>query len=239
MNKVLVVVPAHNESGNIEGVISDIRENFSEADMLVINDCSTDNTEEILKNLGINHVNNVFNVGYAMSIQTGIKYAQQNGYQYVVQMDADGQHAAKDARKLYDEAIKSGSDIIIGSRYITKTGYKCPLMRRIGTKLFEITIRIFCHKKVSDPLSGFQCINSKVMKLYSRSDFYPEFPDANLIMEMLYRGFSIKEVPVTMRLRTQGESMHSGFIKPVKYMANMFYAITLIILQNIRRSHHE
>ncbi len=239
MNKVLVVVPAHNESGNIEGVISDIRKNFSEADMLVINDCSTDNTEEILKNLGVNHVNNVFNVGYAMSIQTGIKYAQQNGYQYVVQMDADGQHAAKDARKLYDEATKSGSDIIIGSRYITKTGYKCPFMRRIGTKLFEITIRIFCHKKISDPLSGFQCINSNVMKLYSRSDFYPEFPDANLVMEMLYRGFSIKEVPVTMRLRTQGESMHSGFIKPVKYMANMFYAITLIILQNIRRSHHE
>ena len=238
--KVLIVIPAHNEEKNIRKVIFDIRKNIKGMDILVINDGSTDRTEEVLIEENVPHINNIFNLGYAMSIQTGIKYAQQKNYDFVIQMDADGQHLASEAGKLFNYAKEhTGIDITIGSRYIAKTGYKCPMMRKIGTKVFEFLIRVFCGKKIADPLSGFQCLNKKVINEYANSDNYPEYPDANLLMEMLYKGYKIHEVPVKMAKREYGESMHGGIIKPIKYMVHMFYAIIIIFFQNLRRRPHE
>ena len=114
-------------------------------------------------------------------------------------------------------------------------GYPCPLFRRIGTKIFEILIKIFCNKKIADPLSGFQCINKNVIKKYAEMGQYPEYPDANLIIEMLREGYKISEVPVKMRIRTAGESMHGGILKPIKYMINMFYTIIFIIISTPRK----
>jgi hypothetical protein len=170
---------------------------------------------------------------YAMAVQTGIKYANQNNYDYVIQFDADGQHIAKEAIKLLEEMKRSNADIVIGSRYLKDTGYPCPFMRRLGTKIFEIIIKIFCHKRIADPLSGFQCLNKRVIEKYSKMGNYPEFPDANLIIEMLLQGYKIKEVSVKMRLRENGVSMHGGIIKPIKYMINMVYTIVFILIQNI------
>ena len=82
-------------------------------------------------------------------------------------------------------------------------------------------------------MSGFQCLNKKVIKLYSKKGEYPEYPDANLIIEMLYKNYKIKEVPVKMRNRETGESMHSGILKPIKYMISMFYTIVLIVIKNV------
>ena len=170
---------------------------------------------------------------YALSIQTGIKYAKENDYDYVIQMDADGQHLAIEAEKLYQTAKKEKSDIVIGSRYLVDLGYPCPFFRRVGTKAFEILIRLFCHKKIVDPLSGFQCINKRVIDRYSKLGGYPEFPDANLVIDMLLSGYTIKEVPTKMKVRTDGESMHSGIIKPIKYMCVMFYTCIIVLIKNI------
>ena len=234
--KVLIIIPAYNEEENILKVIKEIRKDVPKNfDVLVINDCSKDKTEEILIKNKINHLNNVFNMKYAMSVQTGIKYANENNYDYVIQMDADGQHIAKEAVKLFDTINNKNCDIVIGSRYLKDLGYPCPFFRRIGTKIFEITVRIFCGQKIVDPLSGFQCLNRKVIEEYSKKGAYPEFPDANLVIEMLFKGYKIEEVPVKMRLRENGESMHGGIIKPIKYMVNMFYTIVLIVIQNIGR----
>lgn len=234
-DKILVVIPAYNEEKNIEKVIKEINSEINYADILVINDCSKDNTEEILKKNKINYLNNIYNMKYSMSVQTGIKYAKEHDYDYVIQMDADGQHIAAEAKKLYEHIKKTGCDIVIGSRYIKDMGYPCPLFRRIGTKIFEIMIKVFCHKKIYDPLSGFQCINKRVIAKYSQMGFYPEFPDANLVVEMLLSSYKIEEVPVKMRLRETGESMHGGIIKPIKYMINMFYTIIFIVIQNTGR----
>lgn len=235
MKKVLIVIPAYNEEANIERVLKELKKDASFADVLVINDCSSDDTEKKVKENKVDCINNVFNMRYAWTVQTGIKYAYQNGYEYVIQFDADGQHIAKEAKKLYEEAKKGENDIIIGSRYLKDTGYPCPFFRRIGTKLFEILIKIFCKQKICDPLSGFQCLNKKVMKKYSKMGAYPEFPDANLVIEMIMQGYKIKEIPVKMRLREEGQSMHDGIIRPIKYMINMIYTILFIIIQNPRR----
>ena len=231
--KVLFVIPAYNEEDNIGKVLDEIKENVDFADVVVINDCSKDRTRDIVIDKGVHCIDGIFNLRYAWAVQTGIKYAYQNGYDYVIQFDADGQHIAAEALKLLEAAKKGDADIVIGSRYIKDMGYPCPLFRRIGTRIFEWFVKIFCHQRIADPLSGFQCLNKRVIERYSKIGAYPEFPDANLVIEMLLAGYKIKEVPVKMRLRETGESMHGGIIKPIKYMINMFYTIFFIMIQNI------
>ena len=230
--KVLFVIPAYNEAENIEKVLKEIKKDASFADVLVINDCSKDNTREIVESNGIKCITGVFNMRYAWAVQTGIKYAERNGYDYVIQFDADGQHIAKEAVKLYKRMKEDDCDIVIGSRYLEDTGYPCPFFRKIGTKFFSGLVNLICKQKVADPLSGFQCLNRKVIERYARMGNYPEFPDANLVIEMLMEGYKIIEVPVKMRLREAGESMHGGIIKPIKYMINIFYTIFFIVIQN-------
>ena len=230
-DKVLVVIPAYNEAENIEKVLKEIKKDIDYADILVINDCSKDNTYEIVKKNGVKCITNVFNMRYAMAVQVGIKYAYQNGYDYVIQMDGDGQHIASEAEKLYKEAKNTNADIVIGSRYIKDMGYPCPLFRRIGTRMFEKMIKLFTKRRIADPLSGFQCLNRRVIEKYAKIGNYPEFPDANLVIEMLLTGYKIVEVPVKMRLRESGESMHSGIIKPIKYMIEQLYTCIIIVVK--------
>lgn len=230
--KVLFVIPAYNEEENIEKVLKEIKDNVDFADIVVVNDCSTDNTRNVVLKNGVRCIDNIFNLRYAGAVQTGLKYAYQNDYDYVIQFDADGQHIATEAIKLIEDAKKTGVDIVIGSRYLIDTGYPCPFFRRVGTKIFEFLVKFFCHKRIADPLSGFQCLNKRVIARYSKMGGYPEFPDANLVIEMLLNGYSFSEVPVKMRLRETGESMHGGIIKPIKYMFNMFYTIFFILIQN-------
>ena len=232
-DKVLIIMPAYNEAENIEKVLKEIKKDIDYADILVINDCSTDNTEEIVKKNKVKCITNIFNMRYAMAIQTGLKYARDNEYDYVIQMDADGQHIAKEAEKLYHEMKKSNVDIVIGSRYVKDMGYPCPFFRRVGTKMFELMIGLFCHQKIADPLSGFQCLNKRVIEKYSKIGEYPEYPDANLVIEMLLQGYKIKEVPVKMRVRENGVSMHAGIFKPIKYMIEQIYTCFVIFLKNI------
>lgn len=230
-DKILIVIPAYNEAENIANVIKEIKKDIDYADILVVNDCSSDNTVEIVEKNGVNCVTNVFNMRYAMAVQTGIKYAYQNNYDYVIQMDADGQHIASEALKMYKELKKNDVDIVIGSRYLKDMGYPCPLFRRIGTKMFEWIIKIFTGKRIADPLSGFQCLNKKVIKRYAKMGNYPEFPDANLVIEMLLNGYKIEEVPVKMRIRENGVSMHSGILKPIKYMIEQFYTCVVTVIK--------
>ncbi len=232
-NKVLFVIPAYNESENIEKVIKEIKEDVSYADILIVNDCSKDNTKEIVENLGIKCITMPFNVRYAMAVQTGIKYAFQNDYDYVIQFDADGQHIAKEAEKLLNKMKDANCDIVIGSRFLEKTNYPHSFFRMIGTKIFTFLIKAFCNKKITDPTSGFQCLNKRVIKRYASN--YPEFPDANLIMEMLYEGYEVEEITSNMRIRENGESMHGGIIKPIKYMILILYTIIIILIRNIFR----
>ena len=240
-NKLLVVIPAYNEEDNIGNVLKEVKADIPNADILVINDCSTDNTLEIVKKSGVNCITNVFNMRYAWAIQTGIKYAKNNNYDHVILMDADGQHIASEAKKLYDTSIKSKSNIVVGSRYLKDLGYKCPFFRKIGTRFFSSLVKLFTKKKITDPLSGFQCIDKKTIDYYAGCGNYPEYPDANLVIEMLLKGYTITEVPVKMRMRESGESMHSGIIKPIKYMITQFYTCIVIFVKYFgkRKAKHE
>ena len=231
MKDLLVIVPAYNEEMNITNVINELREDIKEADILVINDCSTDNTPKILEEMKVNYITTPFNLRYAGGVQTGFKYALAKGYKYVAQFDGDGQHVASELNKMFQKMKEDDVDIMIGSRFKEQTEYKHPFFRRVGTALFQKIIKIACSKEITDPTSGLQILSKRVYTRYAKINNYPEYPDANLIIEMLMQGYKIEEVPVKMKERIYGESMHSGIWSPISYMITMFCSIFLIIIK--------
>ena len=231
MKDLLVIVPAYNEEMNITNVINELREDIKEADILVINDCSTDNTPKILEEMKVNYITTPFNLRYAGGVQTGFKYALAKGYKYVAQFDGDGQHVASELNKMFQKMKEDDVDIMIGSRFKEQTEYKHPFFRRVGTALFQKIIKIACSKEITDPTSGLQILSKRVYTRYAKINNYPAYPDANLIIEMLMQGYKIEEVPVKMKERIYGESMHSGIWSPISYMITMFYSIFLIIIK--------
>lgn len=234
---VLIVIPAYNEEKSIDNVLKELKEFVNFADIIVINDCSYDNTKKVVLDNNIKCINNIFNMDSSFAILTGIKYAYENNYGYVIQMDADGQHLAYEVIKLYDSIKKYNVDVIIGSRYLEDLGYECSFFRRIGTLIFELLIKIFCKERITDPLSGFRCYNKKVINEFMKFDSYPEYLDANILIKLLNEGYIIKEVPVKMKQRENGKSKYSGIIQPIKYMVKMFYTIfwVLILTQKKKR----
>lgn len=231
MSKVLVIIPAHNEEENIENVVNELKQYTSFADILVVNDYSSDSTVDVLERININYLSLPFNLGYSGALQCGFKYAVKNNYDYVIQFDGDGQHIASEANRLFHIMLEKNVDIVIGSRFKGETEYRHSFFRKIGTGLFKSIIKRVCKTEVSDPTSGFQVLNRKTFERYSMMNKYPDFPDANLIIEMLLDGYKIEEVHVKMRERIFGESMHSGILKPAKYMIRMFYSILLIVIR--------
>lgn len=236
--KTLLIIPAYNEEENITNVIQEVKQDIDFVDILVVNDCSTDNTLKVLKEVkNITYLTLPINLGYSGALQTGFKYAVERGYDVVIQFDGDGQHIASEAKELYDIFIKENADIVIGSRFLNhKNEYKNSIFRTAGTKVFQSIIKKICKQTITDPTSGFQILSRDVFELYSKIHSFPEFPDANLLIQMLLRGYRVRERNVKMRNREYGVSMHSGFIKPIKYMIKMFYSIVIIILNKNKLS---
>lgn len=230
MNKGLIIIPVHNEAIHIEQVLTEIRETIDFADILIVDDGSTDNTIQIVRDLKVKYISLPFNMGYSVALQTGFKFAAEHNYDFIIQYDGDGQHVATEAVKLYQIFTEEKADIVIGSRFKSDKGYEQKIFRRMGSKLFSRLIKNICGIEISDPTSGFQLIKKNVFERYAGMYNFPKYPDANLIIEMFLNNFKIVEIDVEMRERKSGKSMHSGFVHPVKYMIKVFYSIILIVL---------
>ncbi|MCC3374099.1 glycosyltransferase family 2 protein [Cohnella sp. REN36] len=207
--KTLVLIPAYNEERNISSVIKGIQEETSEIDILVVDDCSKDNTAKVVRSHSVNMISLGANLGYSGAIITGFKYALDHNYKYVIQFDGDGQHDPKTIKELIHFIKESNCDIVIGSRFLQKTAYKHGSFRSLGTKLFSLIIKLSTGKTITDPTSGLQILNQQAYSYYVSSDNYPEYPDANIIILMLRNGYAIKEMPVTMHSRLSGVGMHA------------------------------
>jgi glycosyltransferase involved in cell wall biosynthesis len=230
MHKGLIIIPVYNEESNIEQVVAEVRETIDFADILIINDGSTDSTRQIVKELNVKSMTLPFNMGYSVALQTGFKYAVEKNYDFIIQYDGDGQHVAKEVIKLYQIFKLEGADIVIGSRFKSKKKVKQTPFRRLGSKIFSLLIRNICGISITDPTSGFQLLRRTVFKRYAGMYHFPKYPDANLIIEMLLNDFKIMEVDVEMRERISGKSMHSGIVNPTKYMIKVVYSIILIVI---------
>jgi len=229
-DNLVIIIPAYNETGMIGSTIQDIRK-ISHADIIVVNDGSTDNTANEARGSGAVVIDLPFNLGYGSALQTGFKYALEKGYKFAVQMDADGQHDPSSIHTLIKPVMNGEVDVVIGSRFLGDNNYKSPVIRRIGMFFFALIARIVTRKKITDPTSGYQAINRKAMELFA-SDVYPaDYPDADVIIMLYRRGIRFTEVPVTMNRSIGNISMHSG-LKPFYYTFKMLLSIFVTLLRS-------
>lgn len=230
--KVLLIIPAYNEEKNIlktyNSIISFNSKNRANYDVIVINDGSKDNTEKVLVENNIPHITLIHNLGIGGAVQTGYKYADENNYDIAVQFDGDGQHDVNYVKNIIDPIINGEADFTIGSRYIDKTtsNFKSTVARQIGIKLISIIIKIVTGKRILDTTSGFRACNSKIISEFAK-DYPVEYPEPITSTELLKKGYNLKEVPVSMNERTEGESSIKTW-KNVYYMVNVYLSIILV-----------
>ena len=222
MKELLLVIPAYNEEGNIERVVENIIENYSEYDYIVVNDGSKDRTADICLKKKYNLLNLPVNLGLSGAFQAGLKYAHHMGYKYAIQYDADGQHRAEYIGDMLNE-IKKGYDIVIGSRFVTEK--KNMSARMIGSRLISFAIKLTTGKRVSDPTSGMRMFNKKSIAEFALNMNYGPEPDT--ISYLLKNGARVSEVQVEMDERIEGTS-YLNFTKSISYMVRMLCSIFFI-----------
>jgi len=237
-SKILAVIPAYNEDKNIGRVVSKIRASAKDIDVVVIDDGSTDKTVPYARDAGAKVVRLSSNMGYGVALQTGFKYAYEKEYDFLVQLDGDGQHDPAYIPDMLKVVISGEADLVLGSRFLSKTAsnenpmaqYKAGKVRKLGILLFAFLTTKLIGFKVTDPTSGYQAFNKRVIAFFTQ-DFFPcDFPDADVIVMLHRAGFQIQEIPMHMSTRENGKSMHSG-IKPVYYVFKMFLSMLMTLLR--------
>lgn len=232
MIKIIAIIPAYNEEKSIAYVIESINSIKCEGNIkiipLVINDASKDKTSEIALQLNSKLINLPVNLGIGGAVQTGFKYAYKNGYDFAVQVDGDGQHPAEKISDMLTIA-QQDHDVVIGSRFIDKKGYKSTLIRRIGIIYFKYVIKLICGFNITDATSGFRMFNRKALKIVC--DNYPDdYPEP--VSFVLFKNYNlrIKEFPVSMHERKGGKSSINSF-DSLYYMIKVSLAILFSFLK--------
>jgi len=238
-DKVLVCVPAFNESASINDVLTTILAvlppNF---DLLIVDDGSEDMTGDICRMRGVKVISHIFNMGYGAALKTGYQYANENGYDIVIQLDADGQHDVLNIARLYERLCEDDTpDIVIGSRFLAGAkSFKTPFYKMIVIACFRFLIKLTGKIKITDPTSGLQGIRRTAFSYYARfNKFAIDYPDANMIIQMAMSGYQICEIPAVMHERHFGTSMHSGLFKPIMYIIKMLLAVLVVGLREMHR----
>lgn len=227
VKRIAVIIPAFNEGKTISGVVNEINNldfgmGFDIAPV-VINDCSLDNTAAVARKLKCVLLDLPINLGIGGAVQTGFLYAYENNFDYAVQVDGDGQHPPSEIPKLIKEITEKNLDVVIGSRFIKKTGFVSTFARRLGIMFFKIIIRWYCGITITDSTSGFRIINKKTLAVVS--EIYPdEFPEPESIILYRKKKLNIGEVAITM-LERQGGRSSIRALNTMYYMMKVSVAI--------------
>lgn len=225
--KVLIIIPAYNEQDNIEKVVNNLIENYPQYDYLVVNDCSKDSTEKILKENNYNYISLPINLGIGGAVQSGYLYARQNDYDIAIQIDGDGQHDPAYIEKLIKPIVDGEADMTIGSRFIEKEGFQTSFLRRLGINIIKIIIFLCCGLKATDTTSGFRATSKELTAFFSR-DYAQDYPEPEAIVAATLNGYRVKDVPVKMKER-------EGGVSSIKKMKSLYYmlkvSLALVILR--------
>lgn len=232
MKNILIIIPAYNEEKSIKDVVGAIKKSIPTADILVVNDCSKDKTSATVRELeGLNLIDLPINLGIGGAMQTGYKYAKAGGYDYAMQIDGDGQHDPAEAKKLIDAILGQEVDMVIGSRFLEKTGYKQSFFRMLGINIFELMTRALIRQKITDSTSGFRIVNKRVIQKYS--DYYPtDYPEVEVLIYLSNAGFKFKEVSVKMSNREHGSSSITT-LKSAYYMVKVVYSMIISKMRKV------
>lgn len=225
-SEVLIIIPAYNEEENIERVVENLIKDYPQYDYVIVNDGSRDDTGRICIQKHYNLLDLPVNLGLAGAVQAGCKYAYENGYEYALQFDGDGQHQPQYIKKMLQEMKEN--DIVIGSRFVAQN--KPGTLRMLGSNIIETAIRLTTRTTIKDPTSGMRLMNRKMMKQFAYNMNYGPEPDT--ISYLIRCGAKVEEVQVEMQERVAGES-YLNFKRSLIYMFRM--CMSIILIQKFRK----
>lgn len=223
--KTLVIIPCYNESQNICQVVENLRAACPQVDYLVVNDCSTDNSVEILRAQGYNYLDLPVNLGIGGGVQCGYRYARGHGYDVTVQMDGDGQHDPAYLEAVIAPVAEGRLDMCIGSRFITKEGFQTSFLRRVGIRFLSGMIWLLTGRHVRDVTSGYRACGKALTNLFA-DQYAQDYPEPEAILRSVVAGYRVGEVPVVMAERQGGVSSIRAF-KSIYYMIKV--SLSLVI----------
>lgn len=234
-SKILLIIPAYNEAGNIGRVIEDLGSSGLEADLLVVNDASCDDTSAVARAHGVRVIDLPVNLGIGGAVQTGFIYAQRNGYDIAVQFDGDGQHLAGEIPILIAPLLAGQAEVSIGSRFLSRPyQYRTTLFRRLGMRMIQLVNSLLIGQRITDNTSGFRAYNRRALEFLAGG--YPDdFPEPEAVVLLGRNGFIMTELPVKMEQRQEGTSSLSGLIGPY-YMIKVLLTLAMnAVRPKIRR----
>ncbi len=220
--KVLIIIPAYNESANIVRVVDNLEKNFSQFDYVVINDGSKDNTAEICRQHHYHLIDQPINLGLAGTFQTGMRYAWENGYDAAVQFDGDGQHRPEYIETMMHK-IEEGYDIVIASRFVEKE--KPKTLRMFGSNIIQTIIRLSCGKNIKDPTSGMRMFSRRIIRVLAGNINMGPEPDT--VSYLIKNGAKHCEIQAVMDERIAGES-YLNLSRSAQYMMTQCISILFI-----------
>ncbi len=226
----MIIIPAYNEEKQIAAVIEGVRQ-YSQADIVVIDDGSEDRTAERAASAGALLLRHPFNMGAGVAVQTGYKYALMNNYETLLQIDGDGQHHPSHIPDLFAMIEDRRCDMAIGSRFLKNDKQTTGLFKSMAISLFRKIIKLLVAETITDPTSGYRCMNRAVFRYFTEDGFPYHYPDANTIIDLHRKGFKLRELPVRMQPNPEGRSMHRGIIRISHYFFNVFLAILMTLLR--------
>jgi len=230
---LLILIPAFNEEGAVGGVVEAVKSAVPGAPVLVVDDCSWDATVKVARDAGAEVLALPHHLGLGGCVQAGYKLAFELGYEFVIRVDGDGQHDARDIPKVFDALRSSGCEMVIGSRYVNGTSGGTSLVRSAGILFFRMVLRPILGKPVRDPTSGFVGVNRSALAVFSRS-FPLEYPEIEALVVLQRRRFRFVEVPCRMLPRRSGRSTITP-MKSIYYIVHVLLGVFVNVLKYERR----
>ena len=221
----IAIVPALNEETAIAQVINEIRAYDAELEIVVIDDGSPDRTAQVARAAGAHVLRLPFNLGIGGAVQTGFRYAYENGFELAVRVDGDGQHDPAQLSAVVDPVVRGDADIVVGSRYLGRggEGYRSTAPRRIGIRILAGVVSLLTRQRITDPTSGFQALNRKAITLFA-VDYPHDYPEVEALVLLQRHRLRLSEVPIAMRQRAGGRSsirtLHTAY-----YMVKVLLAL--------------
>lgn len=228
--RLLVIVPAFNEAERLVKVLDAVHDIRTDADILVVDDGSDDATSAVALSANAFAARHPFNLGCGAALQTGYKFAMENGYDFIIQIDADGQHDPCCLGSILEPVEQGRADVSIGSRFRWEGGYRSTPERRLGSWVLGKLASAIIGHKITDPTSGYRAMNRKALALCAHDTFPHDYPDADVLITLHRAGIVIEEVPALMHPRAGGLSMHRG-LRPFYYIFKMTLSIFVALLR--------
>jgi glycosyltransferase involved in cell wall biosynthesis len=219
----IAIVPAFNEEGNVGRVIDELRAFDRGLDIVVISDGSIDRTALVAAEHGAHVIRLPFNLGIGGAVQTGFRYAWEEGYDVVVRVDGDGQHDPAQLDRVLEPVLSGDADIVVGSRFAGESGYRSSATRRVGIRVLAWVVSAIARQRVTDTTSGFQALNRRAIRLFA-ADYPHDYPEVEGMVMVIRHRLRLREVPVSMRARVHGRSSIGSFAS-VYYMAKVLLAL--------------